>query len=374
EPSLSVVLMILLVAYIGLTRAASAYPLDMTEDAYSRLCKIVLVAILLTGLVPDARRVGALYAVIALSVGFWAIKGGIWTVILGPHQVYGTTYDNNLFALKSVMVLPMMYYFAQTLRRPRWRWMMLTFCALACLGILGSRSRSGFLALVFVLFCIGWSSAHRIKATFAVSLFALAAAAMSWSEIESRINSIRSYRQDKSAGARLVIWDAAADMLAQRPLFGVGFGNFERAYGDAGYGRWAAHNIWLQNLAELGLIGHPLWLGLLATTALRLWILARRGQRAPPDMRWCGHLSRGLLLALAAFWIHGMFHNEEYLELMFAIVGLSVAIDAAFRRECREFRLRAAAGLPARVQHRPEPVGVLSPHPSGAVLSFGRCA
>jgi hypothetical protein len=39
------------------------------------------------------------------------------------------------------------------------------------------------------------------------------------------------------------------------------------------------------------------------------------------------------MLGIVAFCVHGFFHNEEYLELMFAMVGLNVALQVAVRRE-----------------------------------------
>ena len=110
-------------------------------------------------------------------------------------------------------------------------------------------------------------------------------------------------------------------MLAQSPLIGVGFGNFEIAKDRFQGGQKAAHNIYLANMAELGLLGHPLWLAILFGTLISLYRFMRRSRRFPPEMRWAYCWSRGLLLGLLAFCIHGMFHNEEYLELMLAMVG-----------------------------------------------------
>lgn len=342
EPSLLLLPPLLLLAYIAMNWVGSEYPSPKTMASYSRLAKTVLVTLLMTGLTPDLRRLRILYGVVALAAGFWAIKGGLKVVALGPHQVYGADYDNNLFALKSVMALPMLYYFGITARRPRWRWLLLGCCALMCLAVLGSKSRSGFVALLFVLACLAWTSGRRIRAFFGVGVVATIAIALSWSDIQTRFDSIRDYRKDRSAQGRLKIWPIGWRLLSQNPMFGVGFENFERSYRKSEKAAFAAHNIWLQNLVELGLIGHPIWLSMIFGTMASLGTLMWRARRGPPPLRRCYYWARGILLGLCAFWIHGMFHNEEYLDLMFAFIGLTAVLQVVYARELRHLRLTNA--------------------------------
>lgn len=341
EPSWPIVAAVLLVGYIGLGRLFSAYPMQDTSYQFRGLCKVVFVMILLTGLVSDSRRFRILFLIVALSGAFWAIKGGLKVIILGPHQVYGKTYDNNLFALTSVMTLPMVFYFGLTIKHARWRTLLLVCSALMCIGIIGSRSRAGFVAFGVVLACMAWSSRYRLRAVFAVLLVVSATLAMSGKEMRDRIESIVSYRQDTSASSRFYTWQVARTLFGEHPVLGVGFNNFEIAKGERFGGRKAAHNIYLQNASELGLIGHPLWLAIVFGTTLSLYRFMRKARRLPPEMRWAYYCSRGLLLGMTAFCIHGMFHNEEYFELMFAMVGLNVAIQVVVRRELAAQRLSA---------------------------------
>ena len=130
----------------------------------------------------------------------------------------------------------------------------------------------------------------------------------------------------------------------------------------------AAHNIYLQNLSELGLLGHPLWLAIILGTMFSLFRFMRRARRLPEDMRWAYYCSRGLLLALMAFCIHGAFHNEEYLELMFALVGLSIAIRIVTKREMQRRRWHALAAAPAARKNDRSPSessgSCATPHPA----------
>ncbi|MFO0972213.1 MAG: O-antigen ligase family protein [Phycisphaerae bacterium] len=343
EQSLLLVLLALLLAYIGLTRYAGAFPAELTTADFSRLLKMSLVTALLTGLASDARRFRVLYVVVALSVGFWAIKGGLNVFLIGPHRVYGRNYDNNFFALTSAMVLPMVFNFGLSLKRARLRGLFLVFSVLICVGIIGSQSRAGFVAMLVVLAAMAWTSRHRFKALTGVALLAIVAGVVLGPEIRDRVDSIVHYEQDRSARSRFVTWDTAFALLSRNPVIGVGFANYERAAQKLSESRKAAHNIWLSTLAELGLAGYPLYVMLLIGTMLLAFRVMRFGRRGPPELRWSYYCARGLLLGLLAYAIHGFFHNEEFLDLTFAMIGMVIALRATVSREIRAERLIRAA-------------------------------
>ncbi len=342
EPAWPLALFVLLVVYIGFTRLIVPYPMLNSSYQFRSLLKVLLVVVMLTGLASDLRRFRILYIVIALATAFWAIKGGLKVILIGPHQVHGRTYDNNLFALLSVMTLPMVFYFSQSVKHARWRAVLLCCSALMCLAIIGSGSRAGFMAFAVLLVCMAWSSKYRLRAFVAVAMVATVIMTMSGQEIQERITSIIAYRQDKSATSRWYTWDVAKSLLRESPLIGVGFNNFEIAKDRHFGGQKAAHNIYLQNAAELGLFGHPIWLAIVFGTLISTYRFMRWSRRLPPDMRWAYYWSRGLVLGLLAFCIHGMFHNEEYLELMLAMVGMNIALQVTVRRELAERRLHTA--------------------------------
>lgn len=341
EPSLLLVVLGLLLAYITLTRFLGDEPLEPTSAAFRRLLKMGLVVALLTGMASDERRFRILYAVVALAVAFWAVKGGIRVLMLGPHRVYGFSYDNNLFALTTTMVLPMVFYLGITWRNPRLRIAMLVCCALMGVAVICSESRAGFLAMCVVLCCLAWTSRYRVRALIGVALLAAAALATSSAEIRHRLATIVNYEQDISARSRFRTWSDAVAVMSEHPALGVGFGNYERAVNRVTGGRKAAHNIWLSSLAELGMLGYPLWLALVLGSMAQAWWLTRVGRQAPPELRWTYHLARGLLLALVAYGVHGFFHNEEFLDLAFAVMGLIVALQVLLRRELQARRIGA---------------------------------
>lgn len=376
EPAWPLLVCGLLFAYITITRLLVPYPLSHSSYLYRSLFKMLIVTALVTGMAADYRRLRVLYVVIALATAFWAIKGGLKVIILGPHQIYGKTYDNNFFALTSAMVLPMVFYFGMSLKQAKWRNLMMACAVLICLGIIGSRSRAGFVAFGFVLAGMAWSSRYRLRAIMAVVIVVIVAFAAAGDEIYDRIESIIAYKEDRSARSRFWTWQVAQELVMQSPVIGVGFGNFEIAKAAYDGGKKAAHNIYLQNLAELGFLGHPLWLLAVIGSLVSVFRFMRWARKLPPEMRWAYHWSRGLCLGLAAFCIHGLFHNEEYLELMFAMVGLHVALKAATRRELEKRKLlsllpekKKPQGAKAKTSPKPMHPGRLLPSLHGPVTA-----
>jgi O-antigen ligase len=74
---------------------------------------------------------------------------------------------------------------------------------------------------------------------------------------------------------RLEAWATGLELFKSKPIFGVGFGSF------TDFNNITAHNSLVLCLAELGVVGATIWLGLLVTTLMSLNHLL--GQEEPPD-------------------------------------------------------------------------------------------
>jgi len=131
---------------------------------------------------------------------------------------------------------------------------------------------------------------------------------------------------------RLPLWRAALRMWVERPLLGMGPDNFRHLYGRyLGLSEWDervhANNLYLELLADLGLLGAAAFAWLLLA-ALRQLV---RVLRTPPDgsvALW----TAGLGGALLAFLLHGLFDYflgfvSLYL-LFWMVLGTLVALRA----------------------------------------------
>lgn len=129
---------------------------------------------------------------------------------------------------------------------------------------------------------------------------------------------------EESAAGRVEAWYEGFQMLRQHPLFGVGYRNFTDHY------YLTAHNFLVLAMAELGLIGFTLWLGLIWYTVRMTWWVAYgphgdRPAELAPAAREELQAGRAMMLALLAFGISSFFLSQSFKFQIFLLMGLAVA-------------------------------------------------
>lgn len=115
---------------------------------------------------------------------------------------------------------------------------------------------------------------------------------------------------------RMAHWQAGWQMFEDRPLTGVGAGNFNARYPDY-YVRETfrisqghAHNFYIQMLAENGIVGLAIYLTLILSFAF----VALRVAITSTD-RLAGALALGALGTMTAVYVHNIFENLHVLNL-----------------------------------------------------------
>jgi len=282
------------------------------DDAYVRwteVMKVFLFTLITASLLHSRKQLEALLWVLVLSIGFYGVKGGIFTfAVEGAHRVYGppgTSYisDNNAISVALVMTIPLMQYLASTAASKWIKWGMYGAMLLSGVAVLGSQSRGAFLAIgAMIVFMLVKSERKLLLALALVILVPLVVGFMPDTWI-SRMETIRTY-EDQSAQGRLNTWTMAFNLANDRPLVGGGF----EPYSPRVFAKYApdprdihsAHSIYFQMLGEHGYVGFVLFLGL----GIASWMMARRILRASrdrPDYSWAGGLARVMQVSLIGF-------------------------------------------------------------------------
>ncbi|MBD3235032.1 MAG: hypothetical protein GF315_15020 [candidate division Zixibacteria bacterium] len=144
-------------------------------------------------------------------------------------------------------------------------------------GVIVTESRGGLLGLIAVLMLTFMRGRNKLKGILILLIVGLLAIPFLPAEISERYKTIGEYGDDPSAMNRLYAWQAGLDMMISRPLYGVGIGAFETAFGTAykpdGFNsaRWMApHNTLVQIGAETGIVGLFIFLYLYIFCMLQL--------------------------------------------------------------------------------------------------------
>ncbi|MEO8752447.1 MAG: putative O-glycosylation ligase, exosortase A system-associated [Casimicrobiaceae bacterium] len=362
----SVVLLLLLVAWVSLTTWFAIDPV-LARVQWEKVMKIELMTFVTLMLITDRQRLLALVAVAALSLGFYGVKGGIFTAMSGGgSQVLGPEGSfiegNTEIGLAMIMALPLIRVVQLNVQGRLLRFALGASMVLTGLAILGTQSRGAILgagAMALMLLLKSRQKLLLLLALVAVIPALLFLMPTSWYE---RMDTIGSYDQDRSAMDRIYAWEFATRMAMNRSL-GGGFESFtpenyaiylpERPEAVNEQGAVAdAHSIYFQMLGHHGFVGLALFLALLAT----IWRSARkvlRETRGRDDLRWANDIAAMTQVSLVGYMVAGAFLGLAYFDLFYTLAAIVVINQSLVARELAP----AKADLSARKRQaeRPEP-------------------
>ncbi len=209
----------------------------------------------------------------------------------GAKRAEGPVGEQNRYAQLMVVILPIGLYLFVTERTPRRKWLALIGTGLTFAGVLLTFSRGTFLALGFVFFlmiCLGYiRPRHALGGGLALVLVvAIAlpdyitrvAGLIDIAKLQTASSETRSL--DGSLRGRFAQNLAALYVFADHPLVGVGPAHFSKFYvlkygNEVGTkrlrGERRAHNMYLEQAANTGLIGFFAFMGIVFFVLWRLW-------------------------------------------------------------------------------------------------------
>lgn len=360
---------IVFVAWISFTTLFALYP-DLAIAEFKQAIKIQLMVLLTLMLMGSRQRIHQLVWVIVLSLGFFGVKGGIFTLetggkftVWGPPQSFIA--GNNEIALAIIMTLPLIRYLQLQTQNKRLRWLLLMSMPLCFFAAMSSYSRGAFLAGAAMVCMLVLKGSQRILFAMIVSVVLAAGLALMPQEWGERMGTIQSYEEDGSAMGRINAWWFAFNLAKDRPI-GGGFDTFEpdlfRIYAPEPDDFHDAHSIYFEVLGEHGFMGLFLFLtlGLLAMRT-GTWIL--RHTRDRPDLRWAYDLAAMLQVSLVGYAVGGAFLALAYWDLPYHLIAMLVLTRQIVERELQtqpaaasetpESRTRSIVRSPAKYGHRP---------------------
>lgn len=327
------VILIVFIAWMGITTIFAVHH-DLAVEQYIKVLKIQFMTIVTMMLISDRKRMDWLVWAIVLSLGFYGVKGGIFTLLSGgsSHVVGppGTFIEgNNELALALVITVPLMRYLQLQTDR---RWVGYGLGAamgLTMVAILGSQSRGGLLGLLAMLSILAWKSPKRIALISALIVILPLALMFMPDTWHSRMSTIQTYQQDGSALGRINAWWMATHLAMDRPLVGGGFESFSAAmfarYAPEPLDVHSAHSIYFQVLGEHGFVGLAIFL-LLGLFLWRSCSSIAKEVGTTVDMGWLADLARMVQVSLVGFAVSGAFLGLAYFDLFYHLMAIVVVM------------------------------------------------
>jgi putative inorganic carbon (hco3(-)) transporter len=328
----SVTCLVIFVGWICACWPFSYYPVE-SQEMLVKVLKIDLMLIITIALIRTRKQIEWFLGIVAFSIAFYGVKGGIFTLSTGGGQrVWGPggfIGGNNEIALAIILVIPLIFYFYLTIAPGR-VWIkrgLLAVTGLCAIAALGSQSRGALVAITGMSVFLWLRSERKVSSGVVLLVFAVLLLAFLPAEWHDRMNTISSYEEDRSAMGRINAWYMAFNLAADRWPVGGGFAIYEPAlfaqYAPVANDIHAAHSIYFQILGEHGWFGLTIWLS--------MWWFVWRGSnwlrangREVDKTLWCRHLGSMCQVSLVGYALGGAFLSLAYFDLPYNILVLVV--------------------------------------------------
>lgn len=340
---------LLLLLFIALFTVSTVYSLvpELSWEKWELTIKIFAFVFITCALMNKPTRIQALVWVCVLSIGYYGVKGGGFSIITGgQHIVYGPSRtmieDNNHLSLALLMTMPLMVYLYKTSRNRLVRWGLIAALALTAVAIVGSYSRGAIVGVGAMAGYLWLHTRHKIVTSCLAIILVLGAVSLAPGGWQERIASISEWKQDPSATGRIDAWIYAWNVAVDRPLLGGGFNStadketFFKYSPDSEIER-AAHSIYFEVLGEHGFPALVVFLAIgLFTWRNCNWII--KNSRDLQQFRWAYELANMVKLSIVSYAVAGAFLSLAYYDFYFALVATMVATRRLLEQDARHGR------------------------------------
>jgi probable O-glycosylation ligase (exosortase A-associated) len=324
------ILLLIFLGWMTFTTFYAFYP-QLAWEQWDKVLKIQIMTLLTAMLITDRKRLESLLWVISLSLAYYGVKGGIFTILHGGvHHVQGPTSTfiagNNELGLALIMTVPLLRYLHLQTQSKLIRLGLAASMILTGLAAIGSQSRGALLAAAAMGGLLWLKSRNKaVTAFYIIAVIGLIAAIMP-QEYWDRMNTIKTYEQDASAMGRINAWHTAFN-LAKEHITGGGFETFQaptfKLYAPEPDNVHAAHSIYFQVMGDHGFVGLALFV-LIGLLAWRTGNKIIRECRKDPDRKWAVDLAAMIQVSMVGFATGGAFLGLAYFDYYYHLVIILV--------------------------------------------------
>lgn len=353
-----VLLLFVFLAWVTLTTFTALNPIGAIME-WNRFWKIQVLNFLAIYLFQSRERINWLLGVIAFSIGFYAFKGGLFTLktggvymVSGPADSFIT--GNTEIGFAATVILPLIFYFWIIAEKKWQKNLLILVLILSAIGIIGTHSRGAFLAFGVLCGYFWLVSRRKIITLIILACVVPVLFTVMPDSYFTRMETIQTYEEDASAMGRINAWHFAFNLANDRPLLGGGANAFTRDL----FARYApepqrvhdAHSIYFEILGEQGYPGLVLFVGILYFS-FRNCAVVKKKTRDVLNLKWAFDLSRMLQASFVAYAVGGAFLGLAYFDLLYHLVALTVLLRVVAERELQVATARSEAQQTGSLQN-----------------------
>lgn len=345
--TIQTVALILLWFFFTLSTIFSLRP-ELAWPAWEQVSKTLLITFLTMLLIDDERKLRYLIIVIALSIGFYGLKGGIFSILTGgQYMVFGPgglIGANNMIGLALSMVLPMLYFLSKSEQNIWFRYLLRVMFYLSIVAIVFTYSRGALLSLFVVLVLLFLRLRTIYKVLIAVTLVASYPIVLEMlpDQWRGKMETVTNYESDGSAVSRIEAWKTSWNLALNKPLLGGGFNAIhdEDIYSEyhptgrlqavSGNHKTGAHSIYFEVIGENGFIAFGLFVFLILSTIFSARRLRKKHREDTTSN--IPNYAAMLDIGIVAYAVGGAFLEISGFDLFYHIVALNIILHQLDRK------------------------------------------
>ncbi|MDP2961406.1 MAG: putative O-glycosylation ligase, exosortase A system-associated [Sulfurimicrobium sp.] len=324
------VLLFIFLGWVTFTTFYAFYP-ELAWAQWDKVLKIQIMTLLTAMLITSRKRLEGLVWVIALSIAFYGVKGGIFTILKGGiHHVQGPAGTfiggNNELGLAMIMTVPLLRYLHLQAQSKWMRTGLAASMVLTGLSAIGTQSRGALLAAAAMGGLLWLKSRNKATTAVYIIMAVVLIAAVMPQQYWERMHTIKTYEQDASAMGRINAWHTAINVAKDR-FTGGGFEAFQaptfRQYAPDPWDVHDVHSIYFEVMGEHGFIGFGLFV-LIGLLAWRTGSKVIRECKNDPKRKWAVDLAAMTQVSMVGYATGGAFLGLAYFDYYYHLVIILV--------------------------------------------------
>ena len=305
-------------------------PGAQTRECFTKYISFLMFFYLTISLVDSEEKFKLTTWTCVLGMGITSLLAILQHAKLGAEIRPGVMfYGPNYFGVSLLLIIPIAFYKFFTSKHMLSKTLAILSFVVLCLALAFTQSRGAMVGFVFVIMMLFWFPKRKVASVFLI-LIMLGMGAVTlpktfWHRVKEGEISLKEEKAHTSAYRRVLLAQAGFKMLADKPLFGVGVGNFywsSREYMPLVPG--LAHNMYIEVAAELGSIGFALFMGIIIYTLKDLKEILKKAKEQNNTQFY--YYAKSLLVGLVGFLIAAVFLHAEYEKFFWLVIFLTVCL------------------------------------------------